>query len=139
MKWDIFSGRKKEGEGSIRDSINGLIKTIERFAPRKYRKERESLYYNYQLLNAYLNPLFALLGVISRKQGVMGDREDFICEIFLNLKDFYDPKQRLSLAEAIQNKNLKRKLAQIFLIFYDKKDIPKGELETYLQNLTTNR
>ena len=139
MKWDIFSGRKKEGEGSIRDSINGLIKTIERFAPRKYRKERESLYYNYQLLNAYLNPLFALLGVISRKQGVMSDREDFICEIFLNLKDFYDPKQRLSLAEAIQNKNLKRKLAQIFLIFYDKKDIPKGEIETYLQNLTTNR
>ena len=110
MKWDIFSDRKKNGVSSTRDNINGLIKTIERFAPRKYRKERESMYYNYQILNAYLNPLFAFLGVISRKQGVMGDRENFICEIFMNLKDFYDPKQSLSLAEAIQDKNLKRKL-----------------------------
>jgi hypothetical protein len=97
------------------------------------------MYYNYQLLNAYLNPLFALLGVISRKKDVIGDRENFICEIFLVLKDFYDPKQKLSLAEAIQDKNLKRKMGQIFLIFYDKKDIPKGEIETYLRNLTTNR
>jgi hypothetical protein len=51
------------------------------------------------------------------------------------LKDFYDVKQRLSLAEAIQDKNLQRRFVQLFLIFYEEKDATK--LKTCLEKLKT--
>jgi len=139
VKWDIFSGRKREERNSFRDDINALVKRVEKFAPRKQKPERQSLYYNYQLLNPYLNPLLALLGLISQKDRLNGDKEDFIRELFLKLKDFYDPKQRLSLAEAIEDRNLRKKLGQIFLIFYDKKGITGEEIENCLRDLTIDK
>ena len=139
MKWDIFSGRKREERNSFRDDISALVKMVERFAPRKHKPERHSLYYNYQLLNPYLNPLLALLNLISQKDRLNGDRENFIRELFLKLKDFYDPKLRLSLAEAIEDKNLKKKLGQIFLIFYDKKGITGEEIENCLTELRIDK
>jgi len=135
VKWDIFSGRKRDEKRSILDQINGQIKGIEKSAPRKYRSERASYYYNYQLVDAYVKPLSALLGVISQKKRLHNDEEEFISELFLSLKDFYDVKQRLSLAEAIQDKNLQRRFVQLFLIFYDKKDVAK--LKTCLEKLET--
>ena len=133
MKWDIFSGRKKDEKRSILDQINGQIKGIEKFAPRKYRSERASYYYNYQLVDVYVKPLSALIGVLSQKERLDNDEEEFISELFLRLKDFYDVKERLSLAQAIRDKNLQRRFIQLFLIFYDKKEIPK--LKTCLQKL----
>ena len=70
------------------DHINDQIKRIEQFAPRKYNSERASFYYNYQLMDAYVKPLSALLGVISQKQRLSGNDEDFVSELFLKLKDF---------------------------------------------------
>lgn len=138
MKWDIFSGRKREKKGSMLDHISDQIKRIEQFAPRKHNSERASFYYNYQLMDAYVKPLSALLGVISQKQHLSGNDEDFVSELFLKLKDFYDVKQRLSLAEAIQDKNLQRRFAQIFLLFYDRKDVTKSKIESYLEKLKRN-
>ena len=125
MKWDVFSGRTRENKNAERDQINEQIKGIEKFAPRKYKSERASFYYNYQLMDAYIKPLSALLDAISQKKRMKSDEEDFFSELFLRLKDFYDVKQRLSLAEAIQDKNLQRRFVQLFLLFYGKKDVTK--------------
>ena len=133
MKWDIFSGRKRERKSVELDQMNEQIKRIEKFAPGKYKSERASFYYNYQLMDAYFKPLFRLLGLISQKKRLHNDEERFISELFLRLKDFYDVKQRLSVAEAIQDKNLQRRFTQLFLIFYDQKDMTK--VKTCLEKL----
>jgi len=125
VKWDIFSPRKRERKSVELDQMNEQIKRIEKFAPRKYKSERASFYYNYQLIDAYFKPLSQLLGVISQKKRPHIDEEEFISELFLRLKDFYDVKQRLSVAEAIKDKNLERRFIQLFLIFYDQKDVVK--------------
>jgi hypothetical protein len=135
VKWDIFSGRRGEKKSAELDQMGEQIKRIEKFAPRKYKSERASFYYNYQLVDAYVKPLSALLGVISQEKRLHNDEEDFISELFLRLEDFYDVKQRLSLAEAIQDKNLQRRFVQLFLIFYDRKDVAK--LKTCLEKLET--
>ncbi len=125
MRWDIFSGRKTEQKRSIRDEINDQVKCIERFAPRKYKSERAVHYYNYHLMDAYLNPLSSLLNLISQEKRIQEDEEAFVSELFMKLKDFYDVKQRLSLPEAIQDRNLQRRFVQLFLIFYGTKDTTK--------------
>ena len=136
MKWDIFSGRKGEKKSAELDQMSEQIKRIEKFAPRKYKSERASLYYNYQLMDAYVKPLSVLLAVLSQKQRLHSDEEGMISELFLKLKDFYDVGQRLSVAEAIQDKNLQRRFVQLFLIFYDKKDMTK--VKTCLEKLEMN-
>ena len=133
MKWDIFSGRTREKKNAERDQINEQIKGIEKFAPRKYKSERASFYYNYQLMDAYIKPLSALLDAISQKKRMKSDEEVFFSELFLRLKDFYDVKQRLSLAEAIRDKNLQRRFVQLLLLFYGKKDVTR--LKTSLEKL----
>ena len=133
MKWDIFSPSKRDRKSVELDQMNEQIKRIEKFAPRKYKPERASFYYNYQLMDAYFKPLSELLGVISQKKRLNNEEEAFISELFLRLKDFYDVKQRLSVAEAIQDKNLERRFIQLFLIFYGKKDVTK--LKTCLEKL----
>jgi hypothetical protein len=133
VKWDIFSPRKRERKSVELDQMNEQIKRIEKFAPRKYKSERASFYYNYQLMDAYFKPLSELLGVISQKKRLNIDEEEFISELFLRLKNFYDVKQRLSVAEAIQDKNFERRFIQLFLIFYDQKDVVK--LKTSLERI----
>jgi hypothetical protein len=133
VKWDIFSGRKRERKSVELDKINEQIKRIEKFAPRKYKSERASFYYNYQLMDAYFKPLSALLAVLSQKQRLHTDEEGMVSALFLKLKDFYDVKQRLSVAEAMQDKNLQRRFIQLFLIFYDQKDVVK--IKSYLEKM----
>jgi hypothetical protein len=133
VKWDIFSPRKRERKSLELDQMNEQIKRIERFAPRKYKSERAAFYYNYQLMDAYFKPLSELVGLISQKERLHNDEERFISELFVRLKDFYDVKRRLSVAEAIQDKNLQRRFIQLFLIFYDHKDMVK--LKSYLEKM----
>jgi hypothetical protein len=136
VRWDIFSGRKKEKTGTLRDGIENQVKRIERFAPKQYRSDREVRYYNYRLLDLYLKPLFYLLDTISQSQpAAAGDEAQLIGKLFLRLKDFYDPKQRLSLEEAFQDNSLKKKLGQVLLIFYGKGEITGAQVETYLEEL----
>lgn len=133
MKWEIFSSRKR-GRSSVElDQMNEQIKRIEKFAPRKYKSERASFYYNYQIMDVYFKPLSQLLDVISQKKRLHIDEEAFISELFLRLKDFYDVKQRLSVAEAIEDKNLERRFIQLLIIFYDQKDVVK--FKSYLEKM----
>jgi hypothetical protein len=84
-------------------------------------------------MGAYVKPLSALLALLSQKQRLHSDEEGMISELFMKLKDFYDIRQRLSIPEAIQDKNLRRRFVQLFLIFYDKKDMTK--IRTCLEKL----
>ena len=133
MKWDIFSPSKRDRKSVELDQMKERIKRIEKFAPRKYRAERASFYYNYQLMDAYFKPLSELLRVISQKKRLHNEEQEFISELFLRLKDFYDVKQRLSVTQAIQDKAFERRFIQLFLIFYDRKDAVK--LKSYLQKM----
>jgi hypothetical protein len=133
VKWDIFSPSKRERKSVELDQMNEQIKRIEKFAPRKYKPERASFYYNYQIMDAYFKPLSELLDVISQKKRLQNEEEEFISELFQRLKDFYDVKQRLSVTEAIQDKNLEKRFIQLFLIFYDHKDVLK--LKSHLQKM----
>ncbi len=135
MKWDIFSGRKKERRHHRKDEIDEMIEIIEKFAPRKYRSERDAFYYNYKIIPPYLNPLVSLLQVISQRERLNEDQVVFARELFLKLKGFYDPKEKLSLVEAIQDGSLIRRFRALFLFFYDKKGFPAQEIEGWLNLL----
>ena len=135
MKWDIFSGRKKERRHHRKDEIDEMIEIIEKFAPRKYRSERDAFYYNYKIIPPYLKPLVSLLQVISQRERLNEDQVVFARELFLKLKGFYDPKEKLSLVEAIQDESLTRKFRELFLFFYDKKGFPAQEIEGWLRDI----
>jgi len=64
VKWDIFASRKKERRHHRKDEIDEMIDIIEKFAPRKYRSERDAFYYNYKIMPLYLKPLFSLLQLV---------------------------------------------------------------------------
>jgi hypothetical protein len=55
--------------------------------------------------------------------------------LFLKLKDFYDPKRKLALQEALQDLNLKRKFQQLLVIFYNRKEMATSELDKSLAPL----
>ena len=132
MKWDIFASRKKERRHHRKDEIDEIIDIIEKFAPRKYRSERNAFYYNYKIMPLYLKPLFSLLQVISQRERLNEDQVVFARESFLKLKGFYDPKEKLSLVEAIHDGGLIRRFRELFLFFYDKKDFSAKEIEGWL-------
>ncbi len=135
MKWDIFSNRKKERRHHRKDEIDEIIDIIEKFAPRKYRSERDAFYYNYKIMPPYLKPLLSLLQVISRRERLNEDQAVFARELFLKLKGFYDPKEKLSLVEAIEDGSLIRKYRELFLFFYDKKGFSAQEIEGWLRDI----
>lgn len=132
MKWDIFSNRKKERRHHRKDEIDEMIDIIEKFAPRKYRSERDAFYYNYKTMPPYLKPLLSLLQVISQRERLNEEQVVFARELFLKLKEFYDPKGKLSLEEAIQDGSLIRKFRELFLFFYDKKDFSAQEIKGWV-------
>jgi len=132
VKWDIFASRKKERRHHRKDEIDEMIDIIEKFAPRKYRSERDAFYYNYKIMPLYLKPLFSLLQVISQRERLNEDQVVFARESFLKLKGFYDPKEKLSLVEAIHDGGLIRRFRELFLFFYDKKDFSAKEIEGWL-------
>jgi hypothetical protein len=122
--WDIFLNRNRETRRKEKDEIDLVIDLIEKFAPKQYRSERDSFYYNYRIMAPYRKPLLSLLEKISRRQQHEGEPSDFAWDLFLKLKDFYDPKDRLSMDEAIEDKGLKKKFREIFLFFYGTKEPP---------------
>ena len=136
MKWDIFSGRKKERGHHRKDEIDGVIDIIEKFAPRKYRSERDVFYYNYRIMPKYFKPLFSLLQVTAQRERLKADPVVFTRELFLKLKGFYDLKEKLSLEEAIQDGALIRRFRELFLFFYDQKDFSAQEIEGWMDTIS---
>jgi hypothetical protein len=83
----------------------------------------------------YPKPLLSLLRAVSQKRLLNGDYSEFVQELFAKLKAFYDPKDRLSLAEATEDTNLKRKFRELFLFFYDKGDISEQDMQGWLKEI----
>ena len=135
MIWDLFGKRSNVQMKRIDDPLTEIIEAIEKFAPRVHRDARASHYYNYRTIDAYMEPLKTLLTFISEQRHRKEEPAWFACELFLKLKNFYDHKNKLSLAEAMQDIGLKRKLSQIFLFFYDEKEMGMGILEDYLKQI----
>jgi hypothetical protein len=135
VKWDIFLNRRKEKGRRKKDEIDEVIEIIEKYAPKKYRSERDAFYYNYRIMAPYPKPLLSLLRAVSQKRLLNGDYSEFVQELFAKLKAFYDPKDRLSLAEATEDTNLKRKFRELFLFFYDKGDISEQDMQGWLKEI----
>jgi len=60
----------------------------------------------------------------------------YSCKIlFINLKDFYDVNDQLSVKEAIQDYSLKIKLRKLLKIFYDDTSLTGKDIEGYLAKI----
>jgi len=130
----LFKGGKQKAR-KANDDTDPSIPVIEKFAPREYRKQRELFFYNYRMLSLYRKPLTALLETLCQIKRLDTDPVGFRREIFLRLKAFYDPRDRLSLEEAKRDAGLKRKLKDIFLFFYGKRAVSSGEIDEWIEEL----
>ena len=135
MQWDVFLNRRRVKKGKPKDDVDMLVQNIERFAPREHRSEREVFFYNYKIMSPYLKPLLALLEAISQRGRLKTDRDGLARELFLRLKDFYDPRDRLSLAEAVEDSSLRKKFRELFLFFYGKKESSSEEIMAWLKSI----
>ena len=135
MVWDLFGRKNNVRISRMNDPLDDIIQNIEKFAPRDHKDDRVSHYYNYRTMEAYMKPLQALLLFISEQKNRKDEPAQFARELFYKLKDFYDIKNKLSPAEAIQDISFKRKLSQILKIFFNVKDDERSELEGYLKQL----
>ena len=135
MKWDTFFNKKNKIRHQRKDKFDERIEIIEQFAPKKYRDEREAFFYNYKRMAPYPGPLFTLLQSISQRERLKVDQAAFVRELFLKLKAFYDPREKLSLAGAVQDWALIRKFRELFLFFYDKHDLTEKQIEGWLREL----
>jgi len=132
-----FFGKGRGKKEKPKDEVDLLIERIEKFAPEKHRHEREMYYYNYRIMHSYLKPLLALLTALCQKERLGGDQSAFAEDLFFLLKAFYDLKDRLSMEEALKDEGLMRKYRELFLYFYDKREmLPLNRerlLESYLR------
>jgi hypothetical protein len=137
MKWDLFDRRRKVRRGDANDPVDILIHGIERFAPKKYQSQREVFYYNYRMLGPYNTPLLSLLETLSQRQRLEDSQALFMQDVFMKLKAFYDPKRRLSVGQAAVDLGLQKKFSEVFLFFYDRKDLSMAHLEGWLKRMDT--
>jgi hypothetical protein len=137
VRWSISSGSRRREADSLPEGIQDQVRVIEKFAPRQYTKERRVHYYNYGILGEYQKPLHELLNAVCECKGFAqkGETAQLLEALFYKVKGFYDPKRRLSLEEAIEDRELKRRLRQVLLIFYQKEKTADQEIQSYLQEL----
>ncbi len=128
MKWDVFRPRIKAKADPVEEAIEKLEKVIEKFAPRKYFNERERSYYNYRTLPLYREKLFNFLQIISRKERLKGDPTTFAQDLFLSLRNFYDPRMKASSGAIVRDPAFKRKFKEIYRCFYDAESPPFQEI-----------
>jgi hypothetical protein len=117
------------------DDFDRIISRIERFAPKEYRTERDSHYYNYRMLKPYVSPLLVLLVEISKHSRL--DEDTILLKgLFERLKGVYDPRNRLSLEEASKDPGLRRKFMDMLLYFYGKRGSPGGGVKRFLGSIS---
>jgi hypothetical protein len=138
VSWNIFKPRSQRRGHEPDDDLQAVINRIEKFAPSRYREQREMYYYHYRQINKYLKPLLALLVYISEKAGERKDQELFVQELFEKLKDFYDVRDTLSMKEAVGDYSLKVKLLTLLKIFYNDATLTGAELDGYLEGISDN-
>jgi hypothetical protein len=135
MSWNIFKLRSQRKGCEPDDDFQVVINHIEKFAPRRYREQREMYYYHYRQINKYLKPLLALLIYISEEAEERKDQEVFVQGLFGKLKDFYDLRDTLSMKDAIGDYSLKVKLLTLLKIFYNDATLNGAELDGYLEKM----
>ena len=136
MNWNIFSPAKRVPKrGKAKDSFDACIQVIETFAPREHLSMREIFYYNYKMMPSSRKSLGLLLETLAQNKRLKTNPGEHARTIFLHLKDFYDPKETLSLAEALADKNLMRRFRDLFIFFYNRKKISREEIEGWLKLL----
>jgi hypothetical protein len=135
VKWDLFSNKKRGRASTSKDDFDKVIDIIEKFAPRKYRSEREIYYYNYKIMPLYPKPLLSLLQTLAQRKRLNDEETAFAQQLFFKLKAFYDPKDKLSLIEAKGDRGLKKKFCELFLFFYGDKDLVLQEIEGWLKDV----
>lgn len=124
MVWDALFKRRSRRKEKPKDEMDRVVIAIEKFAPREHLSQREVFFYNYKITAPYPKPLIALLQTVSQRERLTDDPPEFCGDIFLKLKDFYDPRGRLSLQEAEKDIGLKKKFKDVFLFFYGRKAPP---------------
>jgi len=122
MILDAFFKLKSPRARGYGDELDRLISLIESFAPKEFRKERLTQYYNYSTVDAYRIPLAGLLEILGKGRGSHEDAA-FSREVFLKLRAFYDVKNSLSDAQALSDQALKRKFRYLFRYFYGKEGL----------------
>ena len=136
MNWNIFSPVKRiKRKGKAKDGFDELIDIIETFAPRAFLREREVFYYNYKMMSSCKKSLLTLLETVSRVKRLKTDPDDHACELFLKLKNFYDPREKLSLAQALADRNLSRRFEHLFVFFYGRQNLSHEEIMGWLDRL----
>ena len=136
MSWNIFSPTTRvRKRGKAKDSFDEFINVIEAFAPREHLSSREAFYYNYKMMPAYRKSLSALLETLSQNKRLKTDPVEHACTLFHQLKDFYDPKETLSLREVLSDRNLVRKFRDLFMLFYGRENLSREEIEAWLKPL----
>jgi hypothetical protein len=136
MNWNIFSpGKRARRRGTPKDRFDGFVDVIETFAPREYLSQREIFYYNYKMMASSRESLQGLLENLSRKERLKNEPGEHGRALFLQLKKFYDPKDTLSVSEALADKNLIRRFRDLFIFFYGREKLSLAEIKSWLKPL----
>jgi len=136
MNWNIFSpATRVRKRGKAKDSFDEFINVIETFAPREHLSSREAFYYNYKMMPSCRKSLPALLETLSRNKHLKTDPGEHARTLFHQLKNFYDPKETLSLKEAFSDRNLIRRFRDLFMLFYGREKLSREEIEVWLKPL----
>ena len=122
MGFDLFSTliRPRKKAKPV-DRFELLVHKIEQFAPREHTSEREIHYYNYRMAARYEKPLEELLETILKYRPSHSDPAH-TAELFFKLKAFYDTNDRMSVEEAVKDRNLAIKFLRLLLSFYNFKE-----------------
>jgi len=136
MSFNIFSPVKRvKKREKDKDSFDRLIDIIERFAPRDRLSEREAYYYNYRIMDAYKQPLLALLETTSQIERFRMDPDGHSRQLFLGLKAFYDVRGRLSMEDAKRDMGLVRRFRDLLIYFYGRKDLSGEDIRGLLKDV----
>lgn len=136
MSFNIFSPVKRvKKREKDKDAFDRLIDVIERFAPREHLSERETYYYNYRIMGAYQQPLLTLLETASQIERFRCDPDVHSRQLFMDLKTFYDIRDKLSMEEATRDMGLVRRFRDLLGYFYGRKNLSAEDIRGLLKAL----
>jgi len=120
MKWDVFRAREKPRHDPVEEAIEKKEKAIEKFAPREYRDDRARFYYNYKIMPFYRGRLLTFLETVSRRERLKEEPAALARDLFLTLRNFYDPRRRASPEAIIKDPAFRRKFKEVYRYFYNR-------------------
>ncbi len=128
MKWDVFRPREKAKGDPVAEAIEQKEKAIEKFAPREYRSERERFYYNYRMVPLYRVALSTFLEIIAKNGQLKEDPISHARDLFVTLRNFYDPRRKASSEIIAQDPAFRKKFREVYRYFYNRSCPPFEEI-----------